>query len=213
MLVGCLASAGGYSGNPIDSRDECLQVEGFSEILCMAFKQDNAGPHDVEEVRPPPLKPVMLSGIKLTMYTSITALGGTASINFMHAYLPACFKRWLDHFLVQVLRLFNLTATNFPEAEVQVSTLDAYFGMLIEQAPKLNLPVVTGEIGDSWIYGAPCWHLFLCPICHLHRPASKQVPCLQLHRLQPHVSNALDRHSLPPPHCTQGSRVGCTARA
>jgi len=42
---------GGYSGDPIDSRDECLQVDGFSEVLCMAWKPDNAGPHSVDEVR------------------------------------------------------------------------------------------------------------------------------------------------------------------
>ena len=44
---------GGYSGEPIDSADECLQVEGFSEVLCMAWRTDNAGPHDVDEVRAP----------------------------------------------------------------------------------------------------------------------------------------------------------------
>ena len=56
---------------------------------------------------------------------------------------------------VQVINLFNVTARNFPDAETQVSTLDAYFELLIAQAPKLKLPVVTGEIGDSWIYGKP----------------------------------------------------------
>ena len=53
----------------------------------------------------------------------------------------------------QVINLFNITARNFPDAEIQVSTLDAYFELLIAEAPKLNLPVVTGEIGDTWIYG------------------------------------------------------------
>ena len=54
-----------------------------------------------------------------------------------------------------MINLFNVTARNFPDAEIQVSTLDAYFELLIGQAPKLKLPVVTGEIGDSWIYGEP----------------------------------------------------------
>ncbi len=53
----------------------------------------------------------------------------------------------------QVVALFNITAQNFPDAEIQVSTLDAFFELLIAEAPKLNLPVVTGEIGDTWIYG------------------------------------------------------------
>ena len=56
---------------------------------------------------------------------------------------------------VQVINLFNVTAQNFPDAEIQVSTLDAYFELLIAQALALKLPVVTGEIGDSWIYGEP----------------------------------------------------------
>ncbi|CAL5224396.1 g7077 [Coccomyxa viridis] len=92
---------GGYSGDPIDSRDECVQVEGFSEVLCMAWRMDNQGPHSVEEV----------------------------------------------------INLFNITARNFPDADIQVSTLDAYFELLIAEAPNLKLPVVTGEIGDTWIYG------------------------------------------------------------
>jgi hypothetical protein len=49
-FFGCI---GGYSGDPIDSVDECLQVEGFAEVLCMAWRTDNAGPHDVDEVRAP----------------------------------------------------------------------------------------------------------------------------------------------------------------
>lgn len=46
------ACSGGYSGDPIDSRDECVRVEGFSEVLCMAWRQDNQGPHSVDEVSP-----------------------------------------------------------------------------------------------------------------------------------------------------------------
>ncbi|KAK9917700.1 hypothetical protein WJX75_007317 [Coccomyxa subellipsoidea] len=92
---------GGYSGEPVDGLGECVTVEGFDDVLCMAWKSDNAGPHDVGEV----------------------------------------------------LNVFNITETNFPEADVHVSTLDAFFGALVDAAPHLNLSVVTGEIGDSWIYG------------------------------------------------------------
>ena len=65
----------------------------------------------------------------------------------------------MDH--MQVINLFNITARNFPDADIQVSTLDAYFELLIAEAPNLKLPVVTGEIGDTWIYGK------LCVISHL----------------------------------------------
>ncbi len=56
---------------------------------------------------------------------------------------------------MQVLNVFNITETNFPDADVHVSTLDAFFQALLTAAPRLNLSVVTGEVGDSWIYGAP----------------------------------------------------------
>lgn len=58
---------------------------------------------------------------------------------------PLCF---------QVLNVFNITEANFPDASVRVSTLDAFFEVLHAAMPGLNLTVVTGEIGDSWIYGA-----------------------------------------------------------
>lgn len=54
---------------------------------------------------------------------------------------------------MQVINLFNVTARNFPDADIQVSTLDAYFELLLAEVPQLQLPVVTGEIGDTWIYG------------------------------------------------------------
>ena len=41
---------GGYSGIPIDGKDECVSFPGFGHHLCMAWRQDNAGPHSVEEV-------------------------------------------------------------------------------------------------------------------------------------------------------------------
>ena len=63
---------------------------------------------------------------------------------------------------MQVMNVFNITARNFPDADIQVSTLDAYFQLLIAEAPNLKLPVVTGEIGDSWIYGK--LHGHICPL-------------------------------------------------
>ncbi len=41
--------AGGYSGEPVDGLGECVIVEGFNDVLCMAWKSDNAGPHDIAE--------------------------------------------------------------------------------------------------------------------------------------------------------------------
>jgi hypothetical protein len=53
----------------------------------------------------------------------------------------------------QVINIFNMTQRNFPDAHVHVSTLDAFFEQLLAAAPDLDLPVLTEEIGDSWIYG------------------------------------------------------------
>ncbi|CAE7237749.1 unnamed protein product [Symbiodinium sp. CCMP2592] len=41
----------------------------------------------------------------------------------------------------------------FPGAEVVPSTFDAFIQALEKAAPKLDLPVVTAEIGDTWING------------------------------------------------------------
>ena len=42
--------AGGYSGQPVDSKEECVSAPGFGHKLCMAWRQDNAGPHSIQEV-------------------------------------------------------------------------------------------------------------------------------------------------------------------
>ena len=33
----------------MDGPGECIELEGFSEVLCMAWKQDNQGPQDPNE--------------------------------------------------------------------------------------------------------------------------------------------------------------------
>ena len=45
------ACAGGYSGDPVDARRECVTAEGLGHVLCCAWKDDNAGPHTPDEVR------------------------------------------------------------------------------------------------------------------------------------------------------------------
>lgn len=62
----------------------------------------------------------------------------------------------------QVEAIFNLTEHNFPGAEVVASTLDAYVEALHRALPRLKLPVVTQEIGDTWVYGA---HPSPSPLC------------------------------------------------
>jgi hypothetical protein len=50
-----------------------------------------------------------------------------------------------------VSEIFHLTRQRFPQAEVVGSTLDAFAAALARIKP--SLPVVTGEIGNSWIHG------------------------------------------------------------
>lgn len=40
-----------------------------------------------------------------------------------------------------------------PETTVIASTFDAFVDAVLEVLPSLNLPVVTAEIGDTWIWG------------------------------------------------------------
>ncbi|DBA83693.1 TPA: hypothetical protein ACH3X1_006235 [Trebouxia sp. C0004] len=41
---------GGYSGVPVDDQAQCVSAAGLDHKLCMAWRQDNAGPHSAEEV-------------------------------------------------------------------------------------------------------------------------------------------------------------------
>ena len=49
--------------------------------------------------------------------------------------------------------IFQRVRENFPGAVVRASTFDEYSRKLVEAAPDLDLPVFTGEIGDTWIGG------------------------------------------------------------
>ena len=67
---------------------------------------------------------------------------------------------------LQALAIFDIVRGNFSNANVFSSTFDNYTEALMEKLPELNLPVFTEEIGDTWIYGAPC-ELLLTPACSL----------------------------------------------
>ena len=54
--------------------------------------------------------------------------------------------------LLQHVARMRAISDRYPSAEVTASTLDAFWRDISEIAP--NLPALTSEIGDSWIYGA-----------------------------------------------------------
>lgn len=94
--------AGGYSGWPVDSRDECVAASGLDTVLCCAWRGDNAGPHSIDEIE-------------------------------------AIYAQLHDQ---------------FPEAEtIEAGTLDDFIAVVQSALPELDLPVFTGEIGDTWIHG------------------------------------------------------------
>lgn len=53
----------------------------------------------------------------------------------------------------EVLDIHARVRAGFPGARVAAAGLDAFVEELAAAAPRLDLPVVTGEIGDTWIYG------------------------------------------------------------
>ncbi|KAI8469213.1 MAG: hypothetical protein J3K34DRAFT_459474 [Monoraphidium minutum] len=50
--------------------------------------------------------------------------------------------------------VFAAVRAAWPGARVAASTLDEYASALLAAAPRLALPVVTGEIGDTWVHGS-----------------------------------------------------------
>ena len=56
---------------------------------------------------------------------------------------------------LQVAEVFALLGGCFPGARIRASTLDEYVAALLDDPRALGgLPVVTQEIGDTWVYGA-----------------------------------------------------------
>lgn len=53
----------------------------------------------------------------------------------------------------EVESIYRHVARQFPGAAISASTFDDFTRVLVHAAPHLQLPVVTGEIGDTWIHG------------------------------------------------------------
>jgi len=56
----------------------------------------------------------------------------------------------------EVLDFWDAIRIQYPNSSPIASSLDSYVGDVLRDARSFNaLPVITGEIGDSWLYGAP----------------------------------------------------------
>lgn len=53
----------------------------------------------------------------------------------------------------EVVQSLNSVRQEYPDAEVIASTFDAFLEDI--EPARDQLPVLTGEIGDTWIYGVP----------------------------------------------------------
>ena len=55
----------------------------------------------------------------------------------------------------QVAADYKQLQTKYPRAKIVASTFDAFFKIANEPSVKAQLPIVTEEIGDGWLYGVP----------------------------------------------------------
>ncbi|KAF8062055.1 hypothetical protein HT031_004315 [Scenedesmus sp. PABB004] len=55
--------------------------------------------------------------------------------------------------VLEPLRVYDLLRAEWPGARVAASSFDAFVDAVLAAAPTLNLTVVTGEVGDTWING------------------------------------------------------------
>lgn len=61
----------------------------------------------------------------------------------------------------QVAADYKQLQTKYPKAKILASTFDAFFKIANEPSVKAQLPVVTEEIGDGWLYGVPSVRKFI----------------------------------------------------
>ncbi len=54
---------------------------------------------------------------------------------------------------MQVQKIFDVVRGYFPGANVFASTFDDFTNQLVAKKDQLDLPVVYGEVGDTWIQG------------------------------------------------------------
>ena len=69
----------------------------------------------------------------------------------MHSLLPQDFPSEFTLLFQEILNNYEIVRANFPNAKLHASTFEAFLEAI--QPVVDQLPVVTGEIGDTWISG------------------------------------------------------------
>ncbi|MFN8373758.1 MAG: DUF5054 domain-containing protein [Anaerolineae bacterium] len=106
---------------------------------------------------PPDVPPVFVwqddSGARLLLMYQKGAYGDAVSIPGLDDALA--FAHTSDNIgpqsLEQALRAYDETQAHFPDATIAASTLDAFAARLLTVEDQL--PVITAELGDTWIHG------------------------------------------------------------
>ena len=93
---------GGYSGTPVDAKHECITAPGFEHALCCAWRNDNAGPHTVDEV--------------LDVYKRVSAYWPDAHVSDSN----------FDAFSARLLEVAESGAVPLPEFDLEVGDVWAY---------------------------------------------------------------------------------------
>lgn len=120
---------GAYSGVPVDSREECVQVAGFDRGLCLSWGKVRHSPtHSPSLIAPAAAASSALEdgaeGLREPAEPAVQDNVGPPTVD-------------------QVLDVFERVRAAFPDAEVVASGFDDFVGPLLEAAPTLDLPVVS----------------------------------------------------------------------
>ena len=145
------------SGMPYFARDgilcDCVGVPGLDEVLCYAWRGDNYGPGDANEtsvdfqVQSIGWIAPWLDRVKMRRDCECARVSSLAMKN------PLCCCYCCCRCSVAPC-LPQLFQEKFPNAKVLASTLDDFFAIVAQPVWRKTLPVITSEIGDTWIYGA-----------------------------------------------------------
>eukprot|EP00775_Hariotina_reticulata_P006744 gene6744-6964_t len=114
----------------LDMPQECIQAPGLDHVLCTSWRNDNAGPPlDVSE-------PLRVFELLRQDWASNSAESNSSSSQAAtsKASCTGC-------------------GPDVPDVTLRASSFDDFVDAVLEALPRLNLTVVNGEIGDTWVFG------------------------------------------------------------
>jgi hypothetical protein len=105
----------------------------------------------------------------------------------------------------EVLAFWAGLRLQYPRADLLVSSLDGYVAdVLSEKATYEALPVITGEIGDSWLYGSPADPIKLATYREARRSLQEAVDAGAVAEDSPHYEAFMRRLLKGPPEHNWG---------